>query len=52
MNPIPIKRIPYGLADYGRMREDNSYYVDKLRLIMFVAAPADYHLLLFGCVAT
>ena len=38
MNPSPIKRIPYGLADYGRMREDNSYYVDKTRFIPLLEA--------------
>lgn len=38
MNPTPIKRIPYGLADYGRMREDNSYYVDKTRFIPLLEA--------------
>jgi len=38
MNSTPIKRIPYGLADYGRMREDNSYYVDKTRFIPLLEA--------------
>ena len=28
-----IKRIPYGLADYRRLQQDNSYYVDKTRFI-------------------
>jgi len=23
------KRIPYGVADYGRLRRENAYYVDK-----------------------
>jgi hypothetical protein len=27
MTTQSIKRIPYGLADYRRMRQDNSYYV-------------------------
>lgn len=27
------KRIPYGSADYGRMRRGNSYYVDKTHFI-------------------
>ena len=27
------KRIPYGVADFGRMRRDNMYYVDKTRFI-------------------
>jgi hypothetical protein len=33
-----MKRIPYGLADYGRMRQDNSYYVDKTRFIPLLEA--------------
>lgn len=32
------KRIPYGSADYGRMRLDNSYYVDKTRFIPLLEA--------------
>lgn len=31
-----IKRIPYGVADYGRMKRDNSYYVDKTHFIPLV----------------
>ena len=30
------KRIPYGVADYGRMKRDNSYYVDKTHFIPLV----------------
>lgn len=36
-NPA-LKRIPYGLADYGRIRQDNSYYVDKTRFIPLLEA--------------
>ncbi|MEZ4659049.1 MAG: AAA family ATPase [Caldilineaceae bacterium] len=32
------KRIPYGSADFGRMRTDNSYYVDKTRFIPVLEA--------------
>ncbi len=32
------KRIPYGSADFGRMRQDNSYYVDKTRFIPLLEA--------------
>jgi len=32
------KRIPYGLADYRRMRQDNSYYVDKTHFIPQIEA--------------
>lgn len=39
----PLKRIPYGIADYRRMREDNMYYVDKTRFIPLVEA-APYYL--------
>ncbi len=38
MSNEPIKRIPYGLADYRRMRQDNSYYVDKTRFIPLLEA--------------
>jgi hypothetical protein len=27
------KRIPYGVADYGRLRRENAYYVDKTHYI-------------------
>lgn len=33
-----IKRIPYGLADYRRLRQDNSYYVDKTPFIPLLEA--------------
>ena len=32
------KRIPYGSADFGRMRQDNSYYVDKTRFLPLLEA--------------
>lgn len=43
MREQPIKRIPYGVADYRRMRTDNSYYVDKTHFIPLVEA-APYYL--------
>jgi hypothetical protein len=33
MNKSAVKRIPYGIADYGRLRELNGYYVDKTHFI-------------------
>lgn len=39
----PIKRIPYGVADYRQMREDNCYYVDKTHFIPLLEA-APYYL--------
>lgn len=38
MSNQTLKRIPYGLADYRRMRQDNSYYVDKTRFIPLIEA--------------
>ena len=38
MSSKVTKRIPYGLADYGRMRSDNSYYVDKTHFIPLIEA--------------
>jgi hypothetical protein len=29
MTTQPLKRIPYALADFRRLREANAYYVDK-----------------------
>lgn len=37
------KRIPYGVADYGRMRRDNAYFVDKTHFIP-VVENAPYYL--------
>jgi len=38
MSEQTAKRIPYGSADYGRMRQDNSYYVDKTSFIPLLEA--------------
>lgn len=43
--PLPQKsgpkRIPYGISDYGRIRRENAYYVDKTHYIhMIEAAPS------------
>jgi hypothetical protein len=43
MTAQPLKRIPYALADYRRIREDNAYYVDKTRFIPLIEA-APYYL--------
>lgn len=43
MGNEPTKRIPYATADYGRLRQDNSYYVDKTRFIPLLEA-APYYL--------
>ncbi|MFN8495024.1 MAG: hypothetical protein U0350_45895 [Caldilineaceae bacterium] len=48
MSSQPIKRIPYGLADYGRMRQDNSYYVDKTHFIPLLEAQPYYPDIQFG----
>jgi len=37
-----IKRIPYGVADFKRMRRDNSYYVDKTNFIPLLEASPYY----------
>jgi len=31
-----LKRIPYGIGDYRRMRTENGYYVDKTHFIPLV----------------
>ncbi|MEM7127790.1 MAG: AAA family ATPase [Chloroflexota bacterium] len=38
-----IKRIPYGVADYRRLQEDNNYYVDKTHFIPLIE-DAPYYL--------
>lgn len=43
MNAQPIKRIPYGVADYRRIRTDHAYYVDKTHFIPLIEA-APYYL--------
>ncbi|MCE7989750.1 MAG: hypothetical protein DYG89_52055 [Caldilinea sp. CFX5] len=40
-NPSP-KRIPYAIADYRRLREENAYYVDKTRFIPLIEAAPFY----------
>jgi hypothetical protein len=32
-----IKRIPYGISDYTRIRRENYYYVDKTRYLQYVS---------------
>ncbi len=39
-----IKRIPYGIGDYHRLKQDNMYYVDKTRFIPHLEA-APYYLI-------
>ncbi len=39
----PVKRIPYGISDYQRMKADGMYYVDKTRYIPLIEA-APYYL--------
>lgn len=41
--PKTAKRIPYAIADYRLMREDNGYYVDKTHFIPLLEA-APYYL--------
>lgn len=36
------KRIPYAIADYRRMREENNYYVDKTHYIPLLEAAPPY----------
>ncbi len=43
MTKQPIKRIPYAVADYRRIRQDNAYYVDKTHYIPLIEA-APYYL--------
>jgi len=42
--PQATKRIPYGIADYRRMKQDNMYYVDKTRFLPLIEA-APYYLI-------
>ncbi|MEA3350845.1 MAG: AAA family ATPase [Chloroflexota bacterium] len=42
MNIKKVKRIPYGVADFKRMRRDNSYYVDKTHFIPTLEAMPYY----------
>lgn len=42
-NIIPTaKRIPYGVADYGRLKRENAYYVDKTHFIPKIEAAPFY----------
>jgi hypothetical protein len=43
-NPSQVqpKRIPYGVADYGRLRRENAYYVDKTHYIPRIEAAPFY----------
>ncbi|MEZ4725517.1 MAG: AAA family ATPase [Caldilineaceae bacterium] len=41
-NPAQAKRIPYGVADYGRLRRENAYYVDKTHYIPRIEAAPFY----------
>jgi len=38
MNPAKLKRIPYAISDYRRMRDENGYYVDKTHYIPQIEA--------------
>lgn len=40
MSEQTIKRIPYGVANYRRIRTDNAYYVDKTHFIPLVEGVA------------
>jgi len=42
VNQTTIKRIPYGLADYKRLREEDCYYVDKTHHIPLIEAAPFY----------
>ncbi|MBN1486614.1 MAG: AAA family ATPase [Anaerolineae bacterium] len=39
---VPVKRIPYGVADYGRMKRQGMYYVDKTHFIPLIEAAPFY----------
>jgi len=42
MNDKKIKKIPYGLANYGRLIQQNNYYVDKTMYLKTIETSADY----------
>lgn len=42
MTPSKVKRIPYGIGDYRRLREANAYYVDKTQFIPLLEEAAFY----------
>ncbi len=39
---MKIKKIPYGQAEFGTLRSDNCYYVDKTRFIPILEASSRY----------
>ncbi|MGE5340986.1 MAG: AAA family ATPase [Candidatus Omnitrophota bacterium] len=41
-NEVKIKKIPYGISNYGRIIEENCYYVDKTMYIKAVEDAGDY----------
>lgn len=42
MKDKKVKTIPYGIANYGRLVEKNSYYVDKTPFLETIEAAGDY----------
>jgi hypothetical protein len=42
MNQKEIKKIPYGLTNYGRLLQRNCYYVDKTMYLKAVEDAGDY----------
>ncbi|MGD2091202.1 MAG: AAA family ATPase [Candidatus Aminicenantes bacterium] len=38
----PVKRIPYGISDYGLIRRDNHYYVDKTPYLKTIKEAGQY----------
>ncbi len=40
-------KLPYGLSDFRRVREENYYYIDKTNFIAKIENDADF---LFSCV--
>lgn len=41
-----VKEIPYGMADFTSMREQNRYYVDKTMYIPLLESQANYLILI------
>jgi len=46
MNSKKIRRIPYGVADFEKIRNDNLYYVDKTRYIPVLEQLSYYNFLI------
>ncbi len=42
MDNKPVRKIPYGVSDYGRIVEENYYYVDKTRYLKQLEHTGDY----------